>query len=65
MEDDLLWHAKSLALRLMVDTASKDKDKSQRSLRLLSFLTHDKKFVKLVKDTIHEILSYYGGGKLL
>jgi hypothetical protein len=62
MEDDLLWHAKSLALRLMVDTASKDKDKSQRSLRLLSFLTHDKKFVKLVKDTMHEISSYYGRG---
>lgn len=65
LEDDLMWHAKSVALRLMVDTASKDKDKSQKSLRLLSFLTHDKKFVKLVKDTMHEILSYYGGGKLL
>ena len=65
LEDDLMWHAKSLALRLMVDIASKDKDKSQRSLRLLSFLTHDKKFVKLVKNTMHEMLSYYGGGKLL
>lgn len=65
LEDDLLWHAKSLALRLMVDTASNDKDKSRRSLRLLGFLTHDKKFVKLVKDTMHEILSYYRGGKLL
>jgi hypothetical protein len=61
LEDDLLWHAKSLALRLMVDTASRDIDKSQRSLRILSFLTHDKKFVKLVKNTMHEILSYYGG----
>jgi hypothetical protein len=65
LEDDLLWHAKSLALRLMVDTASKDKDKSRKSLRILSFLAHDKKFVKLIKDTMHEILSYYGGGKLL
>ncbi|MFL6522454.1 MAG: hypothetical protein ACJ71B_03130 [Nitrososphaera sp.] len=65
LEDDLQWHAKSLALRLMVDTASKDKDKSQSSLRLLSFLTHDKKFVELVKDTMREILSYYRGGKLL
>jgi hypothetical protein len=49
----------------MVDIASKDKDKSRRSRRLLSFLTHDKKFVKLIKDTMHEILSYYGGGRLL
>jgi hypothetical protein len=65
LEDDLLWHAKSLALRLMVDTASNDKDKSRRSLRLLGFLMHDKKFVKLVKGTMHEILSYYRGGKLL
>jgi hypothetical protein len=65
LEDDLLWHAKSLALRLMVDTASRDKDKSQMSRRILSFLAHDKKFVKLIKDTMHEILSYYGGGKLL
>jgi hypothetical protein len=65
MEDDLLWHAKSLALRLMVDIASKDKDKSRKSLRLLSFLAHDKKFVRLIKNTMHEILSYYGGGKLL
>jgi hypothetical protein len=65
LEDDLLWHVKSLALRLMVDTASKDKDKSQKSRRILHFLAHDKKFVKLVKDTMHEILSYYGGGKLL
>lgn len=65
LEDDLLWHAKSLALRLMVDTASKDKEKSEESRRKLSFLAQDKKFVKLVKDTMHEILSYYGGGKLL
>ena len=65
LEDDLLWHAKSLALRLMVDTASKDKDKSMKSLHLLSFLAHDKKFVRLIKNTMHEILSYYGGGKLL
>jgi hypothetical protein len=65
LEDELLWHAKSFALRLMVDTASKDKDKSQKSRHLLSFLAHDKKFVKLVKDTMHEILSYYGGGRLL
>jgi hypothetical protein len=63
LEDDLLWHAKSLALRLMVNIASKDKDKSQKSLRLLSFLAHDKKFVKLIKGTMHEILSYYRGCK--
>jgi hypothetical protein len=65
LEDDLEWHAKSLALRLMVDTASKDKDKAEESRRKLNFLAHDEKFVKLVKDTMHEILSYYGGGKLL
>jgi hypothetical protein len=65
LEDDLLWHTKSLALRLMVDSASKDKEKSEESRRKLSFLAHDKKFVKLVIDTMHEILSYYGGGKLL
>jgi hypothetical protein len=29
------------------------------------FLAHDEKFIKLKKDTMHEILSYYGGGKLL
>ena len=65
LEDDLEWHAKSLGLRLMVDTASKDKEKSKKSRRILSFLAHDKKFVKLVIDTMHEILSYSGGGKLL
>jgi hypothetical protein len=66
LEDDLEWHAKSFALRLMVDTASEDKDKSKKSRSILNdFLAHDEKFVKLVKDTMHEILSYYGGGKLL
>jgi hypothetical protein len=65
LEDDLLWHAKSFALRLFVDSASKDKEKSEESRRKLSFLAHDKKFVKLVIDTMHEILSYYGGGRLL
>jgi hypothetical protein len=63
LEDDLRWHAKSLALRLMVDTASKDKEKNHESRRMLGFLVHDKKFVNLVKDTMHEILSYYRGGK--
>ncbi len=66
LEDDLEWHVKSFALRLMADTASKDKDKAKRSRSILDdFLAHDEKFVKLVKDTLHEILSYYGGGKLL
>jgi hypothetical protein len=63
--DELLWHAKSFALRLMADTAFEDKDKSEESRRKLGFLAHDKKFVKLIKDTMHEILSYYRGGKLL
>jgi hypothetical protein len=65
LEDDLEWHAKSFALRLMVDTASEDKDKSEQSRSILRFLAHDEKFVKLVKDTMHEILSYYDGDKLL
>lgn len=65
LEDDLGWHAKSFPLRLMVNTASKDKKKSEESRRKLSFLAHDKKFVKLIIDTMQEILSYYGGGKLL
>lgn len=65
LEDDLMWHAKSFALRLMADIASKDKDKRQKSRRILSFLAQDKKFVKLVEDAMHEILSYYRGGRLL
>ncbi len=65
LEDDLEWHAKSLGLRLMVDTASKDKEKSKKSRHMLRLLAQDKKFVNLVKDTMNEILSYYGGGKLL
>lgn len=65
LEDELQWHAKSFALRLIVDTASKDKEKSEESRNKLSFLFHDKKFLKLAEDTMHEILSYYRGGKLL
>jgi hypothetical protein len=66
LEDDLEWHAKSFVLRLMVDTASKDRDKRKESHYILDdFLAHDKKFIKLKKDTMYEILSYYRGGKLL
>jgi hypothetical protein len=65
LEDDLEWHAKSFALRLMVNTASNDRDKSEESRNKLSFLFHDKKFLKLAEDTTHEILSVYRGGKLL
>ena len=54
LEDDLDWHAKSFALRLMVNNASEDKDKSEQSRKILNgFLIHDKKFVKLVEDTMH------------
>jgi hypothetical protein len=54
LEDDLDWHAKSFALRLMYDNASEDKDKSEQSRDILNgFLIHDKKFVKLVEDTMH------------
>jgi hypothetical protein len=60
LEDDLEWHAKSLGLRLMVDTASKEKEKSKESRRILSFLRQDKKFEKLIKETMHEIQAYYG-----
>jgi hypothetical protein len=66
LKDDLECHAKSFVLRLMVDTASKDRDKRKKSRYILDdFLAHDKNFVKLKKDTMHGILSYYGGGKLL
>lgn len=65
LEDDLQWHAKSFALRLIVDTASKDKEKSEKSRSKLNFLAHDKKFVELVETTLHEILSYYRAGRLL
>jgi hypothetical protein len=66
LKDELEWHAKSFVLRLMVDTASKDRDKRKESRYILDeFLAHDEKFIKLKKDTMHEILSYYGGGKLL
>ena len=65
LEDELLWHAKSFALRLWVDSASSNKDKRQRSRFILSFLAHDKKFRKLADNTVREILSYYKGGRLL
>jgi hypothetical protein len=65
LEDDLLWHAKSFALRLLVDSAASKKDKRKRSRRILSFLAHDKKFYKLADTGVREILSYYKGGRLL
>jgi hypothetical protein len=66
LEDDLEWHAKAFVLRLMVDTASKDRDKRKESRYILdNFLAYDEKFIKLKKDTMHEILSYYEGRKLL
>jgi hypothetical protein len=65
LEDDLVWHAKSFALRLLVDIGSKDKEKSQKSRLIWSFLANDNKFVKLAEDAVHEIRSYYIGGRLL
>jgi hypothetical protein len=65
LEDDLEWHAKSFALRLMVDTASNDRDKSEESHRKLNFLAHDEKFVKLADNAVREILSYHRFGKSL
>ena len=66
LEDDLERHAKSFVLRLMVDTASKDRAKRKKSRYIMDdFLAHDEKFIKLKKDTMHKMLSYYGGGKLL
>jgi hypothetical protein len=54
LEDDLDWHAKSFALRLMYDNASEDEDKREQSRSILNgFLIHDKKFVKFVEDTMH------------
>jgi hypothetical protein len=65
LEDDLDWRAKSFALRLIADAASKDKEKSKESRSKLNFLLHDKKFLKLAEDTTHEILSVYRGGRLI
>jgi hypothetical protein len=54
LEDDLDWHAKSFALRLMYDNASEDEDKREQSRSILNgFLIHDKKFVKFIEDTMH------------
>lgn len=66
LQDDLLWHAKSFALRLLVDSASPEDDDYHRSRRrVLSTLAYDKKFYKLADIAIREILSYYKGGRLL
>jgi hypothetical protein len=65
LEDDLVWHAKSFALRLMVDSAARNKDKRHTSRIILSDLAHDKKFVKLADTAVRDILSYYKGGELL
>jgi hypothetical protein len=65
LEDDLVSHAKSFALRLLVDSAASYKDKRERSRHILSFLAHDKKFLKLLDTAVREILSYYKGGELL
>jgi hypothetical protein len=65
LEDDLVWHAKSFALRLLVDSAASNKDKHRSSRSILRNLAHDKKFFKLADTTVREILSYYKGGGLL
>ena len=40
LEDDLEWHAKLFVLRLMVDTASKDRDKRKESQDKLTTFWH-------------------------
>jgi hypothetical protein len=66
LEDDLLWHAKSFALRLIIDSASHKDDAYHRRRRLvLRDLAHDKKFHKLAETAVCEIVSYYKGGEFL
>jgi hypothetical protein len=59
LEDDLLWHAKSFALRLLADSTSRNKARRLKSRAILSELAHDKKFVKLVDMAVSEIHSPY------
>ena len=64
--DDLLWHAKSFALRLMIDAASVEDHEYHRSRRIiLRQLAQDKKFYKLADTAVREILPYYKGRELL
>jgi hypothetical protein len=62
LEDDLDWHAKSFALRLLVLPAG-DKKWKQRERRfcILERLASDKKFSKLLDTTVHEVQASYKG----
>jgi hypothetical protein len=62
LKDDLDWHAKSLALRLLVLPAreKKEEERSKR-IRALMDLASDKKFSKLLDTVVHEVQSSYKG----
>lgn len=62
LKDDLDWHAKSFALRLLVLPAADKKDERRgRRVRILLDLASDKKFSKLLDTAVHEVQASYEG----
>ncbi len=66
LKDDLYWHAKSFALRLLVFPAGgkKKKEQHKKRIRILMNLASDKKFSKLLSTAVYEIQSTYEGLKV-
>jgi hypothetical protein len=62
LEDDLDWHAKSFALRLLIFPAGdKREEQRERRFRILERLASDKKFSSLLDTAVHEIHASYKG----
>ncbi len=62
LKDDLAWHAKSFALRLLIDSAAdKNTERRKRRIHTLQSLKLDKKFSNLLDTIVHEVQSSYKG----
>jgi hypothetical protein len=60
LEEDLVWHAKSFALRVLIYSAADKKDGRRRSWRsILAHLARDKKFSELLDTAVREVQSSY------
>jgi hypothetical protein len=62
LKDDLEWHAKSFALRLLVDcVADRNNERRRDRIHILLDLKSDKKFSKLLDTVVSEVQSSYEG----
>jgi DNA-binding Lrp family transcriptional regulator len=62
LKDDLEWHAKSFALKLLVDSvADKNYDRRTKRIGILRNLASDKKFSEFLDTVVYEVQSSYEG----